>query len=1190
LGEIVILGEINKIIRTIPKEVLGKLNLSSSIYNSNDNKIEVTILFGEKTVEVREFIKSIGGEFNDLGYGFGIVLIPINKLEDLAKNENVQYIELPKSLYLTDIESNKAICADRVRNEYGLYGEGIVIGFIDTGIDYTHPAFRNDDGSTRIEYIYDLSMNGAIYDKNKINEALLQDDPFKIVPFYDVIEHGTHVAGIACAGGKINPKYYGVAPKSSIMMVKSSRGLFSLSTYIMKGIKFLIDKASELKMPLVINLSLSTNDGAHNGSSLLEQYINTIATLERVTIAVAAGNEGNAAHHVGGNLEKENVVTFNVSQGETAVVINLYKSILPKVSLELIAPTGVSSGAIIIEEGFNTGVISGNQYQIYNTGPRPFDISGEIGISLISEGNIIIPGQWKIIMKIINEYEGIFDMWLPISEGLNENTKFLNPTVNNTLGIPATVYGVISVGSYNYITRNISPFSGRGRVSYYDESKPDLVAPGEGISSVAPNGSFDRKSGTSMATPHVSGLAALMMEWGIIRRNDIFLFGDRLKYYLILGAKKERRDIVYPDPSFGYGEVCLYDTMGILESTLNIIKGESYRDNRLILDGYDDLVEFYKLYSDKSEIVSFLVELSVPSEFLKANNIPNVSTVVLNESYGIIFTPVGEIDEISKYIKRFINPYLPQIYTLNNITPLEASNAINFHNNPYLNLDGRGVLIAILDTGIDYLNEEFQREDGTTRILRIWDQTIDSKGDIYGVKLGTEYTREQINEAIKASRNGEDPYKIVPSKDENGHGTMAAGIAGARGQNETVIGAAPAVDFVIVKLKEINNNMLKYSGVDADNRWKYDSTNILLANRYVSLVSSEMKRPVVLLFNLGTNIGAHDGKDEISGSIDVFSRQARAICVTGTGNQGDTDTHFEGTFNEIGNKSTIEIKISEKQKSLGFQIWAKIPDVIAVSIVSPSGEIIDKISSKTTHAERVKFVYEGTEMMIKYDLSNEQNGNESIGIKAFNLKPGIWKFIIYGEYLVNMKYWSWLPQRELLNGDTKFLEPNQYITLTIPSVSDTALSVAYYNQNNNATVGSSGRGYTLDGTIKPDIAAGGINAPIIKLNGGVGVSSGSSVAASLVAGICALILEWAVIDNNKPEIYSKEITSYVIRGVNTRKGDSYPNPEWGYGTIDVNKVFEALRGEYNRNSKNEKKYEEYNLRNLFIRIPINQSQ
>lgn len=597
-------GNTINLVKNIPKELLGKLNLSSSINTSNEGSIEVVVLYGEKVSSVKSYVEEIGGKLEDLGYGFGIVEIDINLLGELAKSKDIQYIELPKSLYLTDYISNKAACVDRATTEYNVRGEGIVIGFIDSGIDYTHPAFINEDGTTRIEYIYDLSLGGAVYDKSKINEALKANDPSAIVPSYDIIEHGTHVAGIACAGGNINPRYYGVAPKSSIMMVKCARGSFALSNQIMRGLKFLIDKSYELNMPLVVNISLSTNDGAHDGNSLLEQYISTIATLERITIVIAAGNEGDAAHHIGGELKNVNVIKFNVAEDETAVIINLYKSVLPEVSLQLITPNGVSTGEIIVSEGLKEGVISRNKYQIYNTGAKPFDVTGEIEISLITNENYILSGEWSIVLKVTNQYEGIYDMWLPVLEGLNQKTKFLDPIRNNTLGIPATVERVISVGSYNPLLKSISSFSGRGRINLYSESKPDVVAPGEGITSAIPNKSFDRKTGTSMATPHVTGIVALMMEWGILKGNDPFLYGDRLKYYLIQGARKERNDVMYPDPSWGYGEICAYDSFERLSDVLNIVPAplEDFRQNPIFNnDQYTTVDEYLRKFIDSDE-------------------------------------------------------------------------------------------------------------------------------------------------------------------------------------------------------------------------------------------------------------------------------------------------------------------------------------------------------------------------------------------------------------------------------------------------------------------------------------------------------------------------------------------------------------------------------------------------------------
>lgn len=549
-------------INTIPRQVLSSL---VDQYSQGNGEVELVVLYGENFSRFKNSVDNIGARVEDLGYGFGILIIKVNDLKRIIELEGLQYIELPKILYTSAFDSNRASCIPSVWNNYDLTGEGVLVGFLDTGIDYTHNAFRDSEGNTRIEYIYNL-QNKTVYDREKINEALRSEDPFSVVPEIDLSGHGTHVAGIACAGGNINFDNYGVAYESSIAMVKVTGGSLgaALSTQLMRGLKFLRDKSNEINKPLVVNISMSTNDGSHNGSSLLEKYIQTFTQLERAVIVVAAGNEGNSAHHVGGDMKDLEDIDLNIGDGEKSIVLEFYKPVLVDVSVEVISPTGISTGQMDLSESYRERFVGREKIIVYSTGPKPFDIQGQTTISILPLGNNITSGGWRIIVRKLNNYNGYFDIWLPIAEGLNVRTRFLQPDVYNTLGIPATVEGVISVGSYNFLNNNLSVFSGRGVIRPEWIIKPDLVAPGEGILSTTEEQGFDTKSGTSMAAPQVAGICALLLEWGIIKNNDPFLYGERIKYYLIKGARRTVLGNAYPNPDLGYGFVCLDKTMELL--------------------------------------------------------------------------------------------------------------------------------------------------------------------------------------------------------------------------------------------------------------------------------------------------------------------------------------------------------------------------------------------------------------------------------------------------------------------------------------------------------------------------------------------------------------------------------------------------------------------------------------------------
>lgn len=1140
-------GIIN-LLNRVPPEVRYKLFQYSQGEPYGPGKIEFIVLYGTKVDFVRPKVEALGGQLEDLGFGFGIVTIDFSKTDELYAIEEIDYIELPKTLFETAEASNREIGATQVWERYGLSGSGVIIGFIDSGIDYTHPAFINEDGTTRIDYIYDLSLQGQIFNSDDINRALNSSDPYSIVPSKDEIGHGTHVAGIAAAGGKIDKRYYGVAYESTIAMVKftrSGKSLFGKSSQLMRGLRFLLDKSIELNKPIVINISYATNSGAHDGSSLLEQYIETISRIEKVTIVIAGGNEGEASHHVGAKLQGNNVIeeTFNVAEGEQSIILQLYKPILWNISLEIRCPCNVNSGLIAMREGFYSGELAGNDYYINVSGPLPFSIEGDISIAILGRGGNLSAGVYSIYMTIEGE-PGEYNMWLPISESLSKDTKFLTPNPNNTVGIPGTVDNVITVGSYNMATGNVSPFSGRGGIV----EKPDLLAPGQSILGPIPNGGMDSLTGTSMATPHVSGAAALLCQYGIIKGFDSYMYGSRLKYFLLKGARRNRTDVVYPNDTWGYGLLSLTGAMDVV-----VAKRETPLPQEVVTNDASSCEASFNNEENWTVIVEY------QGEAPPLGIIGSTCSVRITENIALVSVP---FKEWTNYIKANESGIVyfdkPSIYTLEAVSPLESANIIQFHNDIYLNLTGNGVVVGIIDTGIEYMEEDFIKEDGTSRIISIWDQTILNGNIPSGFPIGAEYTRADINRAIELSRNGGDPYSIVPSRDEVGHGTSMASIIGGRGVK--IEGGAPNCEFIIVKLKQARQAIKDYYGVSRIKVPMYEDGNIMMAVKYLVDVSRNFKKPFVMFIGLGTNRGGHDGTTTMERYLDGIGAYRGTAIVKGMGNQGDTEVHASGVIEKTGDTAEIELRVGPNEGSIEFQIWMSKPDKVSLSMVSPSGEVIDKIEAKLMQSENINFVLEGTKAEINYYMPQELSGDEMIEVRLINVVQGIWKFILIGDSIVNGTYNAWLPQRELLDPETKFLKSDNFITFTIPSSARYIINAGYYNQTSDTLVARSSRGYTRDGRIVPSVVAGGVSVSVIGRDGVVTTITGASIAGAVLASAIVLMMQWGIVYGRDTTLYAPKIENYIIRGARKRPGDVYPNPSTGYGELDLKGVFNSMRG------------------------------
>ncbi|MCX0395952.1 S8 family peptidase [Clostridium perfringens] len=545
------------------------------------------------------------------------------------------------------------------------------------------------------------------------------------------------------------------------------------------------------------------------------------------------------------------------------------------------------------------------------------------------------------------------------------------------------------------------------------------------------------------------------------------------------------------------------------------------------------------------------------------DDINDASIFFIDDNFAILSIKLQNYMETIRSIKSIIYIELNGIYTLGE-SPVEDSKAPIFHRNPSLNLRGSGVVVAIVDTGIDYLNNEFMREDETTRILRIWDQTIDSGKTPDGFISGSEYTEEDINKAIQAQKQGQNPYDIVPSKDDYGHGTKMAGIVGARGINREIVGVAPDCEFIIIKLQEASKEYVDFYYAKGD-KAKYRNTDIIMALKYLYELSFTLNKPMIIYLPLGSNLGDHAGASILERYVDTkISGRNSLFVVTSTGNQGNTDTHTSGDIKSNGDSQIIELNCGKEQKGLVLQIYAQRPSKIKLGILSPSGERFENTNPrKTKHilindAPIWKFIYEGTTVQVTYDSPDEFTGDDKFVIKMEGITEGVWRFILTSNNIVDGKYYAWILQRELLAEDTRFLNPSPYTTLTIPGTAKTIINTSYYNQNNGAIVSESGRGYTMKDYIQPIITAGGINAITTKPGGRTITMSGASVAGAILAGCCALIIQWAVVDGNDPQMYATKLQAYIIRGARKREGDTYPNRQWGYGILDMQEIFKSL--------------------------------
>ena len=541
----------------------GDLNTG---YDSMNGEWELIIRYSGN---ITGALSQIAREVKVLLGGYAIVRILQSRVDELANIPEVIFIEKPKSLITSLDYSTVASCVSQVwTNPYNLSGQGVLVAIIDSGIDYRHPDFRNEDGSSRIIAIYD-EMTGIEYTQEQINEALRENDiqiSRQIVPITDLSGHGTHVSGIAAGNGRaMNGRYRGVAYNAFILAVKLGEDEFFNTARLMEGIDYVIRKAQNLDLPVAINISIGNNYGSHSGNSLLENYINSVSGVWKSVIVVGSGNEAAKGIHNSGILDKTNqknnqITELVIGENETSIDIQLWKKYADSFLIYIIAPDGTEFGPLGNSNAVTKYVYRNTMIYVYFGEPMPYNSQQEIFIQMIPTGLYINSGIWQFRLSPVKIINGEYDFWLPAGNYINRNTGFAVNSPDSTLTIPSTAYNAISVGAYDARINAYADFSGRGYTKNILTVKPDLVAPGVDIVSAAVGGGYVSRTGTSMAAPFVTGSAALLMEWGIVRGNDAFLYGEKVKAYLIKGARQLQGEEV-PSTKIGWGTLCVADSI-----------------------------------------------------------------------------------------------------------------------------------------------------------------------------------------------------------------------------------------------------------------------------------------------------------------------------------------------------------------------------------------------------------------------------------------------------------------------------------------------------------------------------------------------------------------------------------------------------------------------------------------------------
>ncbi len=558
----------------------------------------------------------------------------------------------------------------------------------------------------------------------------------------------------------------------------------------------------------------------------------------------------------------------------------------------------------------------------------------------------------------------------------------------------------------------------------------------------------------------------------------------------------------------------------------------------------EDTVDFISTYS------------ALPEQLSAMTGIECIDFV--SRQFAVLHIPMDDLESPMNF-SYYTYSAIPKLYSLLDTDSMEASGILPASRIPAFGNQGQGVLIGFVDTGIDYQNPLFRKEDGSSRILGIWDQTLETGvlDPVNGFQAlyGTQYSREEIDQALAAP----DPLALVPSADENGHGTFLASVAaGGEDPDQDFTGAAPKASIAMVKLKPAKEYLRDFylirEGADA-----YQENDIMMGVAYLLHLARRFSMPLVICLGLGTNQGSHVGKSPLGLYLDDINIYAGTAVITAAGNETGYGHHYRAVTRPEETLQTVELNVGEKDSGFSLEFWAQDVDIYRVGFISPTGEVVDPLPSSTEEENVIRFLVEQTEITVYSSIINTATGSQMIFIRFKDPMPGIWNLTVSSALNVTGAFHIWLPSRGFISDTTYFLRPDPDTLVTGPGNSQYALTVSAYDHTTGGIYIHSSRGFSRSGQIKPELAAPGVNITGAGLRSGFVQRSGTSAAAAHAAGAAAILLHWGILERNDPFMNTSAIKTYLIRGAKRNPALTYPNREFGYGTLDLYQAFLRLR-------------------------------